>query len=103
MCSVFFGPRVFCKGFLSKVVFNTLHECELSFLLFIMNIGYHTYRFHFSMNSTANMILCPTELSDLLMSSLCKINALLERSRCGGGGVENLRGAREVEFKQGTL
>jgi hypothetical protein len=31
-------------------------------------------------------ILCPTEVLGLIMSSLCKINALLEGSQCGGWG-----------------
>ncbi len=46
------------------------------------------------------LYLCPTEKSGLLMSSLCKINALLEGSGCGG--ERNARGVRTVDFKQGT-
>ncbi len=43
-----------------------------------------------------------TEESGLLMSSLYKeINALYEGSGCRGDG--NARGARAVDFKQGTL
>jgi hypothetical protein len=44
--------------------------------------------------------MCPTVVSGLLMSSLCKINVLLEGSECGGEG--NAWGARTVDFKQGT-
>jgi hypothetical protein len=43
-------------------------------------------------------LLCRTEVSGLLMSSLFKINALFEGSWWGG----NTRGARAVDFKQGT-
>jgi hypothetical protein len=44
--------------------------------------------------------VCQTEVSGLLMLSLCKINALLEGSGCGGEG--NARGARAVDSKQVT-
>jgi hypothetical protein len=46
------------------------------------------------------LLLCLTEVSGLLMSSVCKINALLAGS--GWGGEGNARGARAVDFKQGT-
>ncbi len=44
--------------------------------------------------------MCPTEVLGLLMSSVCKINALL--AGAGTGGEGNVRGTRLVGFKQGT-
>ncbi len=44
--------------------------------------------------------LCLTEESCLLITSLCKINALLEGSRCGGEGY--VSDARAVDFQQGA-
>ncbi len=50
---------------------------------------------------TTEEVLCLTEESGLLMSSLCKeINALLREAGAGGWG--NTRGAKAVDFKQGT-
>jgi hypothetical protein len=52
------------------------------------------------MAANINREVCPTEALGLLMSSVCKINALLVGRGCGGEG--NARGARAVGLKQGT-
>ncbi len=89
---------------LRKVFFN-IYSIRLSavFICLIVFTDFQslsTCGLHFSIVLQYNIYLCQTEESDLLMSSLCKINALLGEAGVEGEG--NTRGARAVDFKQGT-